>query len=111
VGTAVVFNSTLPGIDSPLACNTGADQGWTYAIDARSGGPVSDFFINNGNTHTIAYQSNASGTDSVVTTGGTGSTPVQYYLVYQTNTGQHGIQEISIGNNPVGMPETWIELR
>ena len=111
VGTAVVFNSTLPGIDSPLACNTGADQGWTYAIDARTGGALSDFFVNNGNVHTIAYESDASGTDSVVTTGGTGSTAVQYYLVYQTNTGQHGIQEISIGNNPVGMPETWIELR
>ncbi len=111
VGTAVVFNSTLPGIDSPLACNTGADEGWTYAIDARSGGPVSNFFINNGNTHTIAYQSNASGTDSVVTTGGTGSTPVQYYLVYQTNTGQHNIQQISVQGTPIGLPETWIELR
>ena len=111
VGTAVVFNSTLPGIDSPLACNTGADEGWTYAIDARSGGPVSNFFINNGNTHTIAYQSNASGTDSVVTTGGTGSTPVQYYLVYQTNTGQHSIQQISVQGTPIGLPETWIELR
>ena len=111
VGTAVVFNSTLPGIDSPLACNTGADEGWTYAIDARSGGPVSNFFINNGNTHTIAYQSNASGTDSVVTTGGTGSTPVQYYLVYQTNTGQHNIQQISVQGTPIGLPETWVELR
>lgn len=111
VGTAVVFNSTLPGIDSPLACNTGADTGWTYAIDARSGGPVSNFFINNGNTHTIAYQSNASGTDSVVTTGGTGSSPVQYYLVYQTNTGQHNIQQITVQGTPIGLPETWIELR
>ncbi|MGC8519601.1 MAG: pilus assembly protein, partial [Steroidobacteraceae bacterium] len=111
VGTAVVFNSTLPGIDSPLACNTGADEGWTYAIDARSGGPVSNFFINNGNTHTIGYQSNASGTDSVVTTGGTGSTPVEYYLVYQTNTGQHNIQQISVQGTPIGLPETWIELR
>ena len=111
VGTAVVFNSTLPGIDSPLACNTGADTGWTYAIDARSGGPVSNFFINNGNTHTIAYQSNASGTDSVVTTGGTGSTPVDYYLVYQTNTGQHNIQQITVQGTPIGLPETWIELR
>ena len=117
VGTAVVFNSTLPGIDSPLACNTGADEGWTYAIDARSGGPVTNpitnanFFINNGNTKTIAYQSNASGTDSVVTTGGTGSTPVQYYLVYQTNTGQHNIQQISVQGTPIGLPETWIELR
>ncbi len=111
VGTAVVFNSTLPGIDSPLACNTGADTGWTYAIDARSGGPVSNFFINNGNTHTIGYQSNASGTDSVVTTGGTGSSPVQYYLVYQTNTGQHNIQQITVQGTPIGLPETWIELR
>ena len=111
VGTAVVFNSTLPGIDSPLACNTGADEGWTYAIDARSGGPLTNFFINNGNTHTIAYQSNASGTDSVVTTGGTGSTPLQYYLVYQTNTGEHNIQQISVQGTPIGLPETWIELR
>ena len=111
VGTAVVFNSTLPGIDSPLACNTGADTGWTYALDARTGGPIQNFFINNGNTHTVAYESDASGTDSVVTTGGTGGTPLQYYLVYQTNTGQHGIQQISVEGTPIGMPETWIELR
>lgn len=111
VSTAVVFNSTLPGIDSPLACNAGTDHGWTYAIDARTGGALTSFFVNNGNTHTIAYQSDASGTDSVVTTGGTNSTPVSYYLVYQTNTGQHGIQQISVPNNMSGARETWVELR
>ena len=111
VSTAVVFNSTLPGIDSPLACNAGTDHGWTYAIDARTGGALQSFFVNNGNTHTIAYESDASGTDSVVTTGGTGSTPVSYYLVYQTNSGQHGMQEISVPNNISGARETWVELR
>ena len=114
ISTAVVFNSTLPGIDSPLACNTGAAQGWTYAIDARTGGPVPSFFVNNGNTHTIAYPSDASGTDSVVTTTGTnssGATVVQNWLVYQTNLGEHGQQQINTANDITGSRATWIELR
>jgi type IV pilus assembly protein PilY1 len=114
ISTAVVFNSTLPGIDSPLACNAGAAQGWTYAIDARTGGAVPDFFVNNGNTHTIAYPSDASGTDSVVTTTGTGSngaTIVNDWLVYQTNLGQHGEQQINTANDITGSRATWIELR
>lgn len=114
ISTAVVFNSTLPGIDSPLACNTGTATGWTYAIDARTGGALTNFFINNGNTHTIAYQSDAAGTDSLVTTSATssdGTTGVDYYLVYQTNTGQHGVQQINESNNISGSRETWVELR
>ena len=114
ISTAVVFNSTLPGIDSPLACNSGAAQGWTYSIDARTGGPVPSFFVNNGNTHTIAYPSDASGTDSVVTTTGTnssGATVVQDWLVYQTNLGEHGEQQINTANDITGSRATWIELR
>ncbi len=111
VGNAILFNSTLPSVDSPLACNPGQDQGWTYALDARTGGAVTSFFVNNGNTHTIAFESDASGTDSVVTTGSQGSSAVNTYLVYQTLLGQHGLQQINLPNYLSGQRETWVELR
>lgn len=131
VGSAVVFNSVLPGIDSPLICTAGSDQGWTYAIDARSGGALPEFFnsappqvTNNGNVYTIALQTNATGTVSVVVAGtvsgngnvsgpGTqvGSNSTSGALVYQTTNGTGGATGITIGNNVVGSRETWVELR
>ena len=144
VGPAVVFNSILAGIDSPLICTAGQDQGWTYAIDARTGGAVSDFFdippttsssssgstTNNGNVYTLAYESDATGTVSVVANsgygnggssgGGTGGTGVSSgsstgstsgALVYQTITGTGGSHGFQYTGNAVGSRETWIELR
>jgi type IV pilus assembly protein PilY1 len=121
VSTAVVFNSTLPAINSPLDCNPGTDTGYTYAIDAQTGGPIPNFFndssttLNNGNVFTVAFASEATGTDSVVTTNGTGSSGSasvgKTYLVYQTINGTAGSQQIIEANDINGMPETWIELR
>jgi len=121
VSTAVVFNTTLPAIDSPLDCNPGTDTGYTYAIDAQTGGPIPNFFddasttVNNGNVYTAAFESEATGTDSVVTTGATsGSSSAnagKTYLVYQTVSGTAGSQQIVEANDINGIPETWIELR
>lgn len=121
VSTAVVFNSTLPAIDSPLDCNPGTDSGFTYAVNAATGGPLPNFFadssttLNNGNVFTVAFQSEATGTDSVVTTGatsGSGSSSAgNTYLIYQTVNGTAGAQQIIEPNDITGVPQTWIELR
>ena len=111
VSTAIQFNSILPAIDSPLMCTPDQDEGWSYALDVRNGTPVSGFFVNNGNTHTIALQTNASGSSSEVTaTTNGGST--NYYLIYQSTSGGAGTPtQVQPANNVTGARETWIQLR
>ena len=120
VSTAVIFNSILPGIDSPLACDTGQDADYLYALDVRSGAPVTGpgntpFFgatINNGNVHTIGFLANDTGTESEVTTtnGSTGATNT--YLIAQcTSGGCVHTHLVNTPNNITGSRTTWIELR
>ena len=119
VSTAVVFNSILPSVDSPLMCTPDKDKGWTYALDVRTGGPVASFFVNPGtsatvnnlNSTTIGYEGDASGSSSEVDTtnssGGTNS-----YLIFQSTTGGPGTPiQIQPGANISGSRETWIQLR
>jgi len=117
VGTAIVFNSVLPAIDSPLMCTPDIDKGWTYALDVRTGGPVPNFFVtttsstNNLNTTTVGYEGDATGTSSEVdTTNGNGGT--NYFLIFQTTNGGPGAPiQIKPANNISGSRQTWIELR
>jgi type IV pilus assembly protein PilY1 len=111
VSTAIQFNSILPAIDSPLMCTPDYDEGWSYALDVRDGNPIPGFFVNNGNTKTIALQTNASGSSSeVTTTNGSGNT--DYYLIYQSTTGGAGTPtQIQPANNITGYRETWVQLR
>jgi type IV pilus assembly protein PilY1 len=111
VSTAIQFNSILPAIDSPLMCSPDHDQGWSYALNVQNGTPVSGFFVNNGNTHTIALETNASGSSSEVTTT-TGNGGTNYYLIYQSTTGGAGTPtQVQPANNITGARETWIQLR
>lgn len=111
VSTAIQFNSILPAIDSPLMCTPDHDKGWSYALDVRNGNPVPGFFVNNGNTHTIGIETDASGTSSEVTTTGSNGEP-KYYLIYQSTNGGAGTPvEINPANNVNGNRETWIQLR
>ncbi|HEY1891784.1 MAG TPA: PilC/PilY family type IV pilus protein [Steroidobacteraceae bacterium] len=112
VTTAIQFNSILPAIDSPLMCTPDQDQGWSYAVSVQNGTPVSGFFVNNGNTHTIALQTNASGSSSEVTTTYTNGAPANTYLIYQSTSGGAGTPtQIQPGNNVSGARQTWIQLR
>ncbi|HJS92377.1 MAG TPA: PilC/PilY family type IV pilus protein [Steroidobacteraceae bacterium] len=111
VSTAIQFNSILPAIDSPLMCTPDQDEGWSYALDVRNGTPVGGFFVNNGNTKTIALQTNASGSSSEVTAT-TSSGGTNYYLIYQSTSGGAGTPtQIQPANNVTGYRETWIQLR
>ena len=118
VSTAVVFNSILPAVDSPLMCTPDKDKGWTYALDVRTGGPIANFFDNPGTsgtnnlaTETIGYEGDASGTSSEVdTTNGSGGT--NYYLIFQSTTGGPGTPiKINPAANISSSRQTWIQLR
>jgi len=114
VTTAIQFNTILPAIDSPLMCKADQDHGWSYALNVSNGNPINNppFFINNGNTHTIALETNASGSSSEVTTTNANGTTANYYLIYQSTSGGAGTPtQIQPGNNISGNRETWIQLR
>jgi type IV pilus assembly protein PilY1 len=116
VSSVIQFNSILPAIDSPLMCDPDQDQGWSYALSAQNGTPVAGFFdngatnTNNGNTHTIALNLNATGSSSVVTT--TNSSGTTYtYLIYQTTGGSGGDSGVTPPSDVSGYRETWVQLR
>ena len=119
VSTAIVFNSVLPAIDSPLMCTPDTDKGWTYALDVRTGGAVPNFFVNTGtstttnnlSTETIGYEGDASGTSSEVdTSNGSGGT--SYFLIFQSTSGGPGTPiQIQPGANISSSRQTWIQLR
>ena len=119
VSTAIVFNSVLPAVDSPLMCTPDTDKGWTYALDVRTGGPVPNFFANTGSstttnnlaTTTVGYEGDASGTSSEVdTTNGSGGT--NYFLIFQSSSGGPGTPiPINPGANISSSRQTWIQLR
>jgi type IV pilus assembly protein PilY1 len=112
VTTAIQFNTILPAIDSPLMCSPDQDQGWSYALNVANGNPVTGFFVNNGNTHSIALQTNAAGSSSEVSTTYNSGAPANTYLIYQSTSGGAGTPtQVQPGNNISGARETWIQLR
>ncbi|MFZ0549996.1 MAG: PilC/PilY family type IV pilus protein [Steroidobacteraceae bacterium] len=112
VSTAITFNSTLPAIDSPLMCTPDVDKGWTYSLNVLNGNPLPTFFVNNGNTHTIALPTNASGSSSEVATTYTNGATANYYLIYQSTSGGAGSPtQILPGSDVSGNRQTWIQLR
>jgi type IV pilus assembly protein PilY1 len=112
VTTAIQFNTILPAIDSPLMCTPDIDQGWSYALNVANGNPVTGFFVNNGNTQTVALQTNAAGSSSEVTTTYTSGALANTYLIYQSTSGGAGTPtQVQPGNNISGNRETWIQLR
>ena len=113
ISTAIQFNSILPAINSPLMCNADHDAGWSYALNVQNGNPVPNFFVNNGNTKTIALQTNAAGSSSEVTATTTdGTNRTNYYLIYQSTAGGPGVPtQVQPANNVSGYRQTWIQLR
>lgn len=120
VSTAVVFNSILPAVDSPLMCTPDHDKGWTYALDVRTGGPVPNFFVNPGtstttnnlSTLTIGYEGDASGSSSEIDTTNSSTGATNSWLIFQSTSGGPGTPiQIQPGANISGSRQTWIELR
>lgn len=103
VSTSIVFNSVLPAVDSPLACSTDIDQGWTYAIDAATGGP-SGLLCKSGSACTtglVGTQTNGTGTPY----------DVDGNLISPTTNGGNVVTPVTYTNDIIGSRLTWTELR
>jgi len=112
VSTAVVFNSILPRINSPLSCTAGEDEGWTYAVNTATGGAIPGFFLNNGNNQTVAYETDASGTDSLVSTYDESNGSTLHYLIYQTLNGGAGVPlAVNPASDFTASQISWHEIR
>jgi len=104
LSTVVIFNSILPAIDSPLACSSELDTGWSYALDVRTGDAIPNFWQGYSSSlpsNTGGYQSNATGT--------------MYYAggaaIYQDTGGQHHAPPIPLPPDISGGRETWVQIR
>jgi type IV pilus assembly protein PilY1 len=106
VGQAVVINSILPAANTLTSCTIATDQGWTYAVQALTGGVLANAFPQ-------YYDSNAAG----INTNATGaSLPIQNqtgttYLVYQTVTSGGQTTQFNPGSNNVAQRLTWVQRR
>jgi len=104
LSTVVIFDSILPAINSPLACSSDLDSGWSYALDVRTGDAISGFwqgFSSSAPNNTGGVQTNASGTP--------------YYagsaLIYQDTGGGHHATHIPLPPDISGGRETWVQIR
>jgi type IV pilus assembly protein PilY1 len=104
LSTVVIFNSIEPAIDSPLACSTDVDSGWSYALSVSTGDAISGFWQGYSSSlpsNTAGYQSNATGT--------------MYYaggaVIYQNTAGQHNTVPVPLPPDIAGGRETWVQIR
>jgi type IV pilus assembly protein PilY1 len=129
---ALTVNTVVPAPNNPTSCNTPTDSGFTYVVNALTGGAFNQVFlppseqansaINTNPRYTdsvaIAIQTNATGT-SFITSNAAGTR----FLVSETNqveTGTSGLASnniagITVGlnlpSNNVGRRLSWIERR
>ena len=106
IGPAVVINSVLPAANVPTACTIVADQGWTYAVQALTGGALTNAFPQYYDTNAAGVETNATG----------GSFPIQNstgqtYLVYQTVTNTPTDTQFNPGANTTAKRLTWVQRR
>jgi type IV pilus assembly protein PilY1 len=131
VDQAITVNSVVPANNSPTSCSNNNDTGFTYVMNAMTGGAFNEVFlpptqannplVNSTAAYTdskaIAMQTNATGS-SFVTTNGSGIS----FLVYETNQVQSGngangniLQGGTLGlnlpPNTTGHRLSWVELR
>jgi type IV pilus assembly protein PilY1 len=101
--TAVIFNSVLPAVDSPLSCSTDLDQGFTYKVSALNGGPTGQFCTASGacNSQWVGIPTNGTGTPYYV----------DGNLISPTTNGGNVVTPITLPNDIVGSRLTWTELR
>jgi Tfp pilus tip-associated adhesin PilY1 len=124
---ALTVNSVVPASSSVTSCAPPTDTGFSYVVDAMTGGAFNTVFLppsvqansvyatdpKYNDTTAIAIQTNATGT-SFVTTNGGGTR----FLVYETNQVQSGSANLAGGTlglnlpaNNVGRRLSWIERR
>ena len=104
LSTVVIFNSIVPAIDSPLACSSDLDAGWSYALDVRTGSAISGFWQGYSSSlpsNTGGYEGDATGT--------------MYYaggaVIYQDTGGNHHAFHVPLPPDISGGRETWVQIR
>jgi type IV pilus assembly protein PilY1 len=127
VAQALTVNSVVPAVNSPTSCASPTDSGFTYVLNALTGGsfdnavflPPSEAAAGlstnpaYADTQAIGIQTNATGS-SFITSNGAGTA----FLVYETNrvaSGSSNIQGGALGlnlpPNTIGRRISWIERR
>jgi type IV pilus assembly protein PilY1 len=112
---AFVVNTTIPANNSPTACTTATDTGFTVAVSAGTGGLVPGFFQNYQDTTIGALQTNGTGTPFGVTAAG------QTFLLTQSlgngcptcgcPPGALYCSNQTLNTPPTGKRLTWIQRR
>jgi type IV pilus assembly protein PilY1 len=112
IAQAFTVNSIVPAANSPVACTTSADTGFTYVVSAMTGGAFNQVFFPPGQAGNSTISNNPAFTDAhaiAMQTNATGSSFVVYnnsgvpYLVFQTTTpGSGGAGGGGGGNNGNG---------
>ncbi|MBS0377026.1 MAG: pilus assembly protein PilY [Proteobacteria bacterium] len=131
VAQAFTVNTIVPANNSPASCTNNSDTGFTYVINAMTGGAFTQVFLPPSeaanpavaaqaayqDAHAIGMQTNATGS-SFITSNASGT----QYLVYETNqveTGGNGTNNniqggtlgLNLPPNTLGRRLSWIELR
>lgn len=101
---ALIFNTTIPAINSPLSCTTTTGTGWTFAIDPTTGSGLPGFFSGN-TSDTLGYAAalNATGSPAVVNVYG------QPVVVTKNSAGSASATKVY--PNSGGYRINWIQLR
>jgi type IV pilus assembly protein PilY1 len=128
---AVTVNTVVPATNNPTSCNAPTDTGFTYVINAMTGGAFNQVFLPPSEAANSAINSNPKYTDSVaigIQTNATGTSFIATnvagtrYLVSETNQVETGtgvssnnIAGIAVGlnltSNNVGRRLSWIQRR
>jgi len=130
-GAAFTVNSIVPASNDPLSCSNVIDAGFTYALNAMTGGAFTEVFLPPDEAVNPAYNSNPMYLDNTaigIQTNATGSSYIidnsagTKYLIYETDTaaGTAGSSAANIGSgalglnvpqNSVGHRLSWVERR
>jgi type IV pilus assembly protein PilY1 len=113
---AFIVNTTIPASNNPLSCTSAVASGWTLAISPTNGGAFTKSFFGDQTGHFVNYNGqivsgialNATGSVSIVTTGGTAPGT---FLVTQTTSGVGTVTPINPLATGKGSRLTWAELR
>jgi len=131
-GPALTVNSIVPAINDPASCTTLDDTGYTYALNALTGGAFNEVFMPPDEAANPNYNANPMYMDAAaigIQTNATGSSYIidnsmgTKYLVYETNQDEGGAGAgaaaqigsgtlgLNLQNNNVGRRISWVERR
>jgi len=130
-GAAFTVNTIVPAQNNPLSCTVNFDAGFTYVVNAMSGGAYYQVFLPPDEAANSAVNTNPRYTDTTAIATQTNAVGTSYiidnsagtkYLIYETNQAQGGTGSGSadigsgalgtnVPNNNTGRRLSWVERR